>query len=222
MGTPIGSARMPGATNEAPPDPPAEIMPTMSPWRRSQLVEGLRHRRHRSAAIRAEHRAAAAGVIKGDFLGGDVAGRSLPAVETSTRRVRSPLPAHDVADESEFLALGIQRADDEHGRPSGASRCFRVAARSRGLLEPQHTGRERTGAGLDARDRHRLRPSGRRRRIGNVDADRCRALRARGSRLSRTLVLGLRANLDLGFGVTSDAEQALLQVAIGGQPRASR
>ena len=31
LGTPIGSARMPGATSEAPPEPPAEITPTTSP-----------------------------------------------------------------------------------------------------------------------------------------------------------------------------------------------
>ena len=39
LGTPIGSARMAGATSEAPPDPPAEITPTMSAWRRSQLAK---------------------------------------------------------------------------------------------------------------------------------------------------------------------------------------
>ena len=35
----------------------------------------------------------------------------------------------------------------------------------------------------------------------------------------RRLVLGLRIDLGLGFGMTSDAEQALLQVAVGGQAR---
>ena len=33
FGTPIGSARMPGATIEAPPEPPALMMPAISPWR---------------------------------------------------------------------------------------------------------------------------------------------------------------------------------------------
>src|SRR5258708_10396927 len=39
LGTPIGSARMAGDTSEAPPDPPAEITPTTSAWRRSQLAK---------------------------------------------------------------------------------------------------------------------------------------------------------------------------------------
>ena len=39
FGTPIGSARMPGATSDAPPEPPAEMMPTISAWRRSQLTK---------------------------------------------------------------------------------------------------------------------------------------------------------------------------------------
>jgi len=77
LGTPIGSARMPGATSEAPPDPPAEIMPTMSAWRPQPVGEGLGHRSYRGAAIRAEHGAAPARVVEGYFLGGDVAGRGL-------------------------------------------------------------------------------------------------------------------------------------------------
>ena len=39
LGTPIGRARMPGATSEAPPEPPAEMMPAILPWRRSQLAK---------------------------------------------------------------------------------------------------------------------------------------------------------------------------------------
>ena len=35
FGTPTGRARMPGATSEAPPEPPAEMMPATLPWRPS-------------------------------------------------------------------------------------------------------------------------------------------------------------------------------------------
>ena len=60
LGTPTGRARMPGATSDAPPEPPAEMMPAMSLWRRSQSGEGLGHRRDRGAAVGAEHADAAA------------------------------------------------------------------------------------------------------------------------------------------------------------------
>ena len=39
FGTPTGRARMAGATSEAPPEPPAEMMPATLPWRRSQLAK---------------------------------------------------------------------------------------------------------------------------------------------------------------------------------------
>src|SRR5207247_1044989 len=39
FGTPTGRARMAGATSDAPPEPPAEMMPATLPWRRSQLAK---------------------------------------------------------------------------------------------------------------------------------------------------------------------------------------
>ena len=137
LGTPIGSARIArrhqrGAARPAGGDHAGDVALAAQP-----VGEGLRHRRHRGAAIRAEHGAAAARVVERNFLRGDIAGRELAAGRDVDEPRAQAAARHDVADESEFLALGIQRAGDEHGRRSGASRCRRVASRPRGLLEPR-------------------------------------------------------------------------------------
>src|SRR5216684_1525434 len=181
LGTPIGSARMPGATSEAPPDPPAEITPTMSAWRRSQLAKASaiavtevpRSGPNTAPPPRAWLRAISWAETSQD--------EGLPLVETSTRRARNPRPP--------------------------------------GLLEPQHAARERPCAGLDARDWRGLRPPGRRRRIGNIDAPRRQAQRAWGGRGCRDVVSRLGIDLELGLRMTADAKQTLLQVAVGGKAR---
>ena len=83
-----GKGATAGATSEAPPEPPAEMMPRLA-LAAQPVGEGVRHRRHRRAAVGPEHTRSAAPVVQRDFLGGDIAGGSLPLVETSTSRVAS-------------------------------------------------------------------------------------------------------------------------------------
>ena len=91
MGAPIGSARIAGATIEAPPEPPALIMPAMSPWRLIQVsnasaiaaTEAPRSRLKTAEPPRPWLSAISCAVTS------HVAG--LPLVDTSTRRVRNPL-----------------------------------------------------------------------------------------------------------------------------------
>ena len=93
LGTPTGSARMPGATSDAPPEPPAEMMPAMLPWRRSHFAKA-------SAMAATEAPRSAPNTpdpprpwFSAISCAGTSQVESLPLVETSTRRVRSPLSA---------------------------------------------------------------------------------------------------------------------------------
>ena len=157
-------------------------------------------------------------MVQGDLLGGDVAG-CVPAAGGDIDQSRAQAaPGDDVADEAKLRALGVERADDEHDRGSLRLRRDRLAPAPGGLVETRHLGRERAGGGLDAGDRDRLRPSGGRRRVGDVDADRA----AWTGRLRCGLRPGAcRRHVDGGLelGVEADAEQALLQLAVRGKAR---
>ena len=75
--------------------------------------EGVRHRRHRRAAVGPEHSRPAAPVVERDFLGGDVAGGELSAGGHVDQPCPQALSGDQVADEAQFLAFGIERAGDE-------------------------------------------------------------------------------------------------------------
>ena len=93
FGTPTGSARMPGATSEAPPEPPAEMMPATLPWRRSHFANAS------AMAVTDAPRSAPNTPdpprpwLSAISCAATSQVESLPLVETSTRRVRRPLPA---------------------------------------------------------------------------------------------------------------------------------
>ncbi len=70
---------MPGATSEAPPEPPAEMIPSDVALAVEPVDEGFRHRRDRGAAIRPEHRRAAARMVERDLLRRDVGAERLAA-----------------------------------------------------------------------------------------------------------------------------------------------
>ena len=183
FGTPTGRARIPGATSDAAPEPPAEITPATLLWRRIQLAKAS------AIAVTAAPRSGpnTADPPRRWFKAISWAETSLaaclPLVERSTSRVRRPAPGDDVADEAELRALGVERADDEHDRRALRLRRDRLAPAPCRLVETHHLGRERAGRGLDAGDRHRLRPACRRRRVGDVDADRAAWTALRRSRL---------------------------------------
>ena len=180
LGTPIGSARMAGATSEAPPDPPAEITPTMSAWRRSQLAKASAIAV--TEAPRSEPNTALPprGWLSAISWAETSQDESLPLVETSTSRVRNPLPAtmSRMNLSSSPLVSSVPATRTVGGpelRAANASRRGGAAS-----WQSQHAARKRPRAGLDACDRYRLRPSGRRRRIGNIDASRRQAGEAAG------------------------------------------
>ena len=183
FGTPTGSARMRrrdqrGAAGAAGGNDAGDVALAAQP-----AGEGFGHGRHRRAAVGRRTRAAPPrAMVERDLLRRDVAAESLPLVETSTRRARKP-GGDDVADEPQLLALGVERADDQHGRRAG--RCGRRGSRRAArVLQVRHADRERARRGFDARDRRRLRPARRRRRVGDVDSDRRRAPR-RGAAAAR-------------------------------------
>jgi hypothetical protein len=93
LGTPIGSARMAGATKELPPDPPAEITP----------LTGSCRRIHASKACAIAVIAAPRSPVKtalgpprkyaATWCGGTSAGDGLPDVDRSTKSTRTPAVA---------------------------------------------------------------------------------------------------------------------------------
>ena len=83
--------------------------------------KGIRHRRHRCAAVGAEHADPPRAVVQRDFLRGDVAGGSLAAGGDVDQAGAQAAACDDVADEAQLCALGVERADDQHDRWSGAS-----------------------------------------------------------------------------------------------------
>ncbi|GCC42075.1 hypothetical protein chiPu_0026433, partial [Chiloscyllium punctatum] len=177
--------------------------------------ERFRHRRHRSAAIGAEHARAAATVVQRDLLRGDVAARCSSAGRDIDQSGAQAATRDDIADEAQLGALGVERADHQHDRRPRHSGCRRFAPLAGGLFEPGDTGGLRPRGGFDAGDRHRLRPTRRRHQIGNIDAERPLTFRLRragsfGLRRSRSGVGLIRA-------VGADAEQPLLQLAVGGE-----
>ena len=213
---------MAGATIEAPPDPPAlMITPTMSPCRRIQSSKASAIAATDAPRSRPNTRRPPRPWLSAISWAVTSQVASLPLVETSTRRVRKPAAGDDVADESQFRALGVERADDEHGRRSGASR--RVGARRvGGLLERVSTPTESVRAlDLDPRDRHRLRPSGRRTSDWKCRSDRRGAGLVGGGEAAgpRARRWPPRSELRLGVGMAADAEQALLEITVGGEAR---
>ncbi|MGY4172898.1 hypothetical protein ACVIM8_006971 [Bradyrhizobium sp. USDA 4529] len=176
-------------------------------------LERLRHRRHRGAAIGAEHAGAAAAVVQCDLLRGDIAARRFAAGRDVDQSRAQAAAGDDIADEAQLGTLGVERADDEDDRWPGRSGGRRFASLPGCLLEPSDPGGLRPCGGLDAGDRHRLRPAGRQHGIGDVDAGRPLAFRLRG-----TGRFGLR-RCWLGVGLVgamgADAEQPLLQLAVG-------
>src|SRR5207244_541877 len=131
----MGRARMPGATSEAPPEPPAEMMPATLPWRRSHLAK--------ASAI---------------------AVTDAPRSEPNT-----PWPGY----------------------------CF----------QPRDAHRGRAGGSFDTRDRHRLRPAGRQRGIGDEDPHRPLALHGRRCAVAFCRC-GMRFDIGRDVAVEPDAEQA--------------
>ena len=161
FGVPIGNARMAGATIEAPPEPPALMIPTTSPCRRTQAskasaiaaTDAPRSRPKTLDPPRPWFSATSCAVTS------QVA--SLPLVETSTSRVLRPLAGDEVANEAEFRTLGVERADDEDYRWARLRRRRRRATLG-GLLETGRADRGGSGARFDPGVRNGLRPTGRR------------------------------------------------------------
>ena len=93
FGTPTGRARMAGATSEAPPEPPAEMMPATLPWRRSQLAKAS------AIAVTDAPRSEPNTLdpprpwLSAISWAETSQVESLPLVDTSTSRVRKPCPA---------------------------------------------------------------------------------------------------------------------------------
>ena len=123
------------------------------------------------AAIAGEHAGRAARVMQRDL---DAARRRraecLPLVERSTSRVRRPACFEQVADEAQLLALGVERAGDEHDRRAARGERPDLGAARRGLVERHDARRAGARRRLDPGDRHRLRPARRQRRVRHVDA----------------------------------------------------
>ena len=164
FGTPTGRARMPGATSEAPPEPPAEMMPATLPWRRSQLAKA-------SAIAVTEAPRSAPNTLDPPrpwFSAISCAETSqaeaLPLVETSTRRVRRPLSAmmSRMKRSSAPLVSSVPTTSTTGGPESALVAGSRRLPRD--LVKSRDAGRDGAGGGLDARDRHRLRPARRQRR----------------------------------------------------------
>ncbi len=178
--------------------------------------EGFRHRRHRLAAIRAEHRRAAARVVERDLLRRDIGAERLAGGRNVDEPRAQSAGDDEVLDEAQLLALGVERADDEHGGRAAASRGRGLATGTR-LFEARHADGGCARGGLDAGDRNGLRPAGRQDRVRDIDAGR----RLGGGRGRRRRGASRRLRLErLLLGVAADAEQPLLQFAVAGEPRA--
>src|SRR5271170_5407284 len=93
FGTPIGSARIAGATSEEPPDPPAEIRPPIGSWRRTQASNAS------AMAVIAPPRSPVNTALgpprkyAATWCGGTSAGDGPPEVDRSTKSTRTPAPA---------------------------------------------------------------------------------------------------------------------------------
>ena len=181
-------------------------------------LEGLRHRGDRVAAIGAEDAAPPRGWKSAICCAGTSAAAAAPEVDRSTRRARRPR-REDVAQEAQFLALGVERAGDQHA--GGAADARRGAtSRRRGRASsrratPAETVRAAAsmlaiGAGCD----QRVGGAGWRRRC--APARRAARAAARRGGPARAGRLGV----DRRVGMAADAEQALLQFAVGRQARA--
>ena len=203
---------MAGATIEAPPEPPALIMPAMSFWP-DPTLERFRHRGDRSAAIAAEHRRAAAAVIERDFLRRHVAGCRLPAGRNIDEPRAQAAPQNEVAHEAQLRPLGVQGASDDHHPRPGDQR--RGARRRRGSILAGATEAIRAlasmrplGAGCDHR-------------VGATDLrhnpDRRGGRLRRGRGMGRRFLRGLPCPVQL-LGMAADAEEPLLELAIVGEP----
>ena len=168
LGAPIGRARIAGATIEAPPDPPALIMPAMSLWRLIQVsnasamaaTDAPRSRLNTAEPPRPWLSAISCAVTS------QVAG--LPLVDTSTSRVRKPLATmRSRMKRSSTPFVSSVPATMTTGGPGGSATALGIGVASirLGLAEAMRA------ADLDARVRDGLRPACGGRRIRDIDPD---------------------------------------------------
>ena len=90
LGTPMGSARMAGATIAVPPEPPAEMMPATPVCRLIQASNACAMAATDVPRSPVKRPAAPRGWLSATSMGGTSAPDGLPLVERSTRRVRRP------------------------------------------------------------------------------------------------------------------------------------
>ena len=174
---------MPGATSEAPPEPPAEMTPSGSPCRPSQSGESFRHRRDRGAAVGTEHRRAAARMVERDLLRRDVGAERLAATSRHRRDARAGPPATmmSLRKRSSSPLVSSVPTTSTAGGPGGREPRGRAGAPR--VFEARNADRDRARRRLDAGDRRRLRPARRQDRVGDIDAR--RRVRRRGAAAAR-------------------------------------
>ena len=151
---------MAGATSEAPPEPPAEMMPATLPWRRSQLAKAS------AIAVTDAPRSAPNTLdpprpwLSAISCAETSQVESLPLVDTSTSRVRKPCPAitSRMKRSSSPLVSSVPAT-----RPRVADcalyRRAGLALLPGSVFDPRHAGRKRArrgsmramGAGCDQR-----------------------------------------------------------------------
>ena len=163
---------MPGATSDAPPEPPAEMMPAILPCRRSQLTKAS------AMAVTDAPRSAPNTLdpprpwFRAISCAETSQVEALPLVETSTRRVRRPLFAtmSRMKRNSAPLVSSVPTTSTTGGPELWV--VSRLAPLSRDLLKSRDAGRDGARGSLDARDRYRLRPARRQHGIGDEDPHR--------------------------------------------------
>ena len=110
----MGSARMACAAIAVPPDPPAADDARHARLPLDPGFERLRHGRDRRAAVAREDAGGAARMIEGNLDRRDVGARRLAAGGEIDQPRAHAAVLQDVAHQAQLVALGIERARDDH------------------------------------------------------------------------------------------------------------
>ena len=115
FGMPTGSTRMPAVASVVPPEPPAEMTPPMRGSRSIQRAKAsaiAATEPPRSSDMTAD---APRACMPATCMAGTSALDGFPEVDRSTVRTGNAQRLQPIGDEAQFLALGVEGADDQHG-----------------------------------------------------------------------------------------------------------